>query len=358
MSRTIRFHKFGAAEVLKCEEHEVAAPAPGEVQVRVEAIAISWYDVLWRQNLAPTQARLPAGIGHEMAGIVTAVGAGVDDLSVGDKVASFPAQSANDYPTYGELILMPRSALTRYPDILTPVQACTHYTPLLIAYFAYVDLARVKPGQSVLITDASHCAGPSFVQLGKALGAKVIAATKESEERNYLLGLGADHVIVTEEQDLLMQINKMSDKPMRNTEVLVAGSNSEARLTAVEMESSAGESRAKISIARAVGSILRPVRTNKGSSNRLRRRERAALIAGCPRKSFSAARVTLRSCIKVSKTISKFRSTRRKSLRFIWQDSLKGQRVVRTDLTGKVDKSSLSRLPFWDRSHHFRGFQP
>ena len=211
MSRTIRFHKFGSAEVLKCEEHEVAAPAPGEVQVRVEAIGISWYDVLWRQNLAPSPAHLPAGIGHEMAGIVTAVGAGVDDLAVGDKVASFPAESANAYPTYGELILMPHSALTRYPDILTPVQASTHYTPLLIAYFAYVDLARIKPGQSVLITDASHCAGPSFVQLGKALGAKVIAATKEGEEREYLLGLGADHVIVTEEQDLLMQINKITD---------------------------------------------------------------------------------------------------------------------------------------------------
>ncbi|WP_407728635.1 zinc-dependent alcohol dehydrogenase family protein [Pseudomonas helleri] len=211
MSRTIRFHKFGPAEVLKCEEHPVAVPAPGEVQVRVEAIGISWYDVLWRQNLAPSPARLPAGIGHEMAGIVTAVGEGVDDLAVGDKVASFPAESANAYPTYGELILMPRSALTRYPDILTPVQASTHYTPLLIAYFAYVDLARIKPGQSVLITDASHCAGPSFVQLGKALGAQVIAATKESEEREYLLGLGADHVIVTEEQDLLMQVNKITD---------------------------------------------------------------------------------------------------------------------------------------------------
>lgn len=211
MSRTIRFHKFGPAEVLKCEEHPVAVPVHGEVQVRVEAIGISWYDVLWRQNLAPSPARLPAGIGHEMAGIVTAVGEGVDDLAVGDKVASFPAESANAYPTYGERILMPRSALTRYPDILTPVQASTHYTPLLIAYFAYVDLARIKPGQSVLITDASHCAGPSFVQLGKALGAKVIAATKESEEREYLLGLGADHVIVTEEQDLLMQVNKITD---------------------------------------------------------------------------------------------------------------------------------------------------
>ncbi|WP_017901838.1 zinc-dependent alcohol dehydrogenase family protein [Pseudomonas asplenii] len=211
MSRTIRFHKFGSAEVLKCEEHATSLPAPGEVQVRVEAIGISWYDVLWRQNLASSHARLPAGIGHEMAGVVTAIGDGVDDLAVGDKVASFPAQSPNDYPVYGEVIVMPRSSLTRYPDVLTPVQASVHYTPLLIAYFAYVDLARVKPGQFALITDASHCAGPAFVQLGKALGVKVIAATKTAEERDCLLALGAEKVVVTEEQDLLMQINKYTD---------------------------------------------------------------------------------------------------------------------------------------------------
>ena len=221
MSRTIRLHKFGPAEVLKCEEHQAATPASGEVQVRVQAIGISWYDVLWRQNLAPSRARLPAGIGHEMAGVVTKVGEGVTDLSVGDKVASFPGQSPNDYPTYGELIVMPRSALTRYPDVLTPIEASVHYTPLLIAYFAYVDLAKVKPGQTVLITDASHCAGPSFVQLGKALGVKVIAATKDAEERDCLLALGADHVIVTEEQDLLMQINKLTDS--RGVDVVLDG---------------------------------------------------------------------------------------------------------------------------------------
>ena len=221
MSRTIRLHKFGPAEVLKCEEHEAATPASGEVQVRVQAIGISWYDVLWRQNLAPSTARLPAGLGHEMAGVVTKVGEGVSDLSVGDKVASFPGQSPNDYPTYGELIVMPRSALTRYPDVLTPIEASVHYTPLLIAYFAYVDLAKVKPGQTVLITDASHCAGPSFVQLGKALGVKVIAATKDAEERDCLLALGADHVIVTEEQDLLMQINKLTDN--RGVDVVLDG---------------------------------------------------------------------------------------------------------------------------------------
>ena len=208
MLRTIRFHKFGPAEVLKCEEHEVASPAPGEVQVRVQAIGVSWYDVLWRQNLAPSHAQLPAGIGHEMAGVVTALGAGVDDLAIGDKVASFPAESPNQYPVYGEVILMPRTALTRYPDVLTPVQAAVHYTPMLMAYFAYAELARAKPGQVALVTDASHCAGPAFVQLGNALGLKVLAATKSSDERDCLLSLGADKVIVTEEQDLLMQVNK------------------------------------------------------------------------------------------------------------------------------------------------------
>jgi D-arabinose 1-dehydrogenase-like Zn-dependent alcohol dehydrogenase len=86
MSRMIRFHKFGAAEVLRCEEQAEPSAAVGEVQIRVEAIGVSWYDVLWRQNLAPSQARLPAGIGHEMAGVVTAVGDGVDDIAVGDRV--------------------------------------------------------------------------------------------------------------------------------------------------------------------------------------------------------------------------------------------------------------------------------
>ncbi|MBC3948633.1 MULTISPECIES: zinc-dependent alcohol dehydrogenase family protein [Pseudomonas] len=221
MSRTIRFHQFGPAEVLKIEEHPVALPAPGEVQVRVQAIGISWYDVLWRQNLAPSQARLPAGIGQEMAGVVTAVGEGVDDLKVGDKVASFPAADPNQHPVYGEIIVMPRTSLTRYPDVLTPVQASVHYTSLLVAYFAYVDLARIKPGQTALVTDASHCSGPSFVQLGKALGLKVIAVTKTDDAREYLLSLGADKVVVTEEQDLLMAVNKYTDN--RGVDVVLDG---------------------------------------------------------------------------------------------------------------------------------------
>lgn len=225
MSRTIRFHQFGPAEVLKVEELPVAQPAPGEVQVRVQAIGVTWYDVLWRQNLASSQAQLPAGLGSEMAGVITAVGEGVDDLKVGDKVASFPSANPNVHPVYGEHIVLPRTSVTKYPDILTPNQAAVHYTPMLVAYFAYVELARVKEGQVALITDAGHCAGPAFLQLGKALGLKVIAAIKTDDEegtsRKYLTSLGADKVVVTEEQDLLLTVNKYTDK--RGVNVVLDG---------------------------------------------------------------------------------------------------------------------------------------
>lgn len=210
MSRAIRFHQFGAADVLKCEDHVVRQPAAGEVLVRVQAIGVNWYDVLWRQNLALSQVRLPAGIGYEMAGVVTAVGADVTDLKVGDAVASFPAESANDYPVYGDEALLPRIGLTRYPDILSPIEAAGFFTPLLIAYFAYKDLARCQQGQTVLVTDASHCAGPAFVQMGRALGARVLAATKDAGEKEFLLELGAETVILTEEQDLVERVNKLT----------------------------------------------------------------------------------------------------------------------------------------------------
>lgn len=211
MSHMIRFHKFGDADVLQYEELPTPTPGPGEVLVRVQAVGLSWSDVLWRQNLAAEQARLPAGMGSELAGTIEALGEGVDDLELGTPVASFPASTANRYPTWGDLVLMPRYALTRYPEVLSPLQASVHYTALLFAYFALVDLSKLQPGQHVLITEASHCLAPQTVQLAKALGANVIASTSEAGNREFLRELGADKVVVTEEQDLVLEIERYTD---------------------------------------------------------------------------------------------------------------------------------------------------
>ncbi|MBB6342852.1 NADPH:quinone reductase-like Zn-dependent oxidoreductase [Pseudomonas fluvialis] len=211
MSRIIRFHQFGEADVLKIEERQSPVPAAGEVLIGVEAIGVSWYDVLWRQNLAPTPAHLPATPGHEVAGVVLALGEGVDDLAVGDKVASFPGHSLNRYPGYAEQVVLPRSSLTLYPETLTAQQASGHYQPSLVGWFGFVELAKLKSGETVLVTAASQCWGPYIVQIGKALGARVIAATEYADDADYLRELGADAVILTEEQDLVSRVVKLTD---------------------------------------------------------------------------------------------------------------------------------------------------
>lgn len=211
MSRIIRFHQFGPADVLRYEQRDVPQPGIGEVLIAVKAIGISWNDVLWRQDLAPRHAQLPAGLGSEIAGEVLAVGEAVDGFSVGDRVASFPGHDLNRYPLYGEQVLLPHTSLVHHPEMLSAVEACIHYTPALVSYFALVELAKLETGQFVLVTQARHCTGPSAVQMAKALGARVIATCDTAEDRAFLRELGAETVIVTEEEDLVGRLQKVTD---------------------------------------------------------------------------------------------------------------------------------------------------
>jgi len=211
MSRIIRFHQFGPAEVLRYEERPVPVAGSGEVLIGVRAIGVSWNDVLWRQDLAPRHARLPAGLGSEVAGEVLAVGEGVEGFVVGDRVAGFPAHDLNQYPLYAEHALLPQQALVHYPDMLEAGEAAIHYTPMLVSYFALVELAQLEPGQHVLINQAAHCTGPAAVQLARALGGRVIATCDTSEDRDYLRELGAETVIVTEEEDLVGRLQKVTE---------------------------------------------------------------------------------------------------------------------------------------------------
>jgi NADPH:quinone reductase-like Zn-dependent oxidoreductase len=212
MPRVIRFHQFGPPEVLKIEEQPVEAPGKGEVLVRAEAIGVSWNDALWRQDIAPQHARLPAGLGNELAGVIEAVGDGVVGYQVGDRIASFPGgHDVNVYPAYGEQVRLPVTSITHYPDVLSPEEACVHYLGQLIGYFAFNHLAHVQAGQRVLITNACHCSGPATLQLARQTGAQVFATTDDSEDREYLQALGAERVIVTEEEDLVSRLAKLTD---------------------------------------------------------------------------------------------------------------------------------------------------
>lgn len=206
MTKIVRFHKFGPAEVLKIEHSEVREPGPNEVRIKVAAIGLNFAEVMWRQNEYIETPSLPSGLGYEVSGYVEQAGPGVKDFKVGDKVASFPAHNQGDYSSYGELVIMPASSITRYPERLSEIEAASYLMAYLTGYFALHTLAGLNSGATVVITAASSSTGIAAIELAKAAGAKVIATTRTSRKRATLKEAGADAVVATEEENLVERI--------------------------------------------------------------------------------------------------------------------------------------------------------
>src|SRR5271163_3508011 len=177
-SKVIRFHKTGGPEVLRIEEIRRPKPTGNEVLVRVQAVALSRPDLVWREGSYFEEPEFPAQIGYDAAGVVESVGPEVKNLNVGDRVSTFPTVSLLDYTAHGETMVYPETALHVYPENLTPVQAAAVNTGLFTAYFALVELAGLKRDQYVVVTAASSSMGVAAIQMSRAIGAKSIAVTR------------------------------------------------------------------------------------------------------------------------------------------------------------------------------------
>jgi NADPH:quinone reductase-like Zn-dependent oxidoreductase len=170
------------------------------------------------------QPQLPARLGYEVAGVVEAVGEGVDKRWIGKKVATIPSFSQNRYGTLGEEALVPATALGEYPANLSTVEASAIWMQYLTAYGALVMAGGVKTGDFVSIPAASSSVGLAAIQIAKAEGATAIAVTRSSKKRAELLALGADHIIATEEEDYVARIKEITGgKGVRLTFDPVAG---------------------------------------------------------------------------------------------------------------------------------------
>src|SRR5271166_2918202 len=147
--------------------------------------------------------KLPAGIGYEAAGVVEEVGPDVDKNWVGKRVATIPAFSMNDYAMLGEEVIAPAAALGEYPAKLSPVEGAAVWMQYLTAYGALIAIAHLPKGDFVVISAASSSVGIAATEIAKAEGAISIATTRKSYKKAELLSLGADHVIATEEEDIV-----------------------------------------------------------------------------------------------------------------------------------------------------------
>jgi NADPH:quinone reductase-like Zn-dependent oxidoreductase len=207
----VRFHEVGGPEVLRIEEEKQKQPGKGEVRLKVQAVGLNRAESLFIRGQYLEPPKLPAGVGYEGAGVVEAVGPDVDKNWVGKRVAIIPSFSMNDYAMLGEEVIAPAAALGEYPAKLSPVEGAAVWMQYLTAYGALIAIAHLGKGDFVVIPAASSSVGIAATQIAKVEGAISIATTRKNNKKPELLSLGADHVIATEEEDIVARVREITD---------------------------------------------------------------------------------------------------------------------------------------------------
>lgn len=210
MSKIVRFEKTGDADVLKIVDEPPTAPADGEVRIKVEAIGLNRAEVLFRQGLYLEKPTFPARIGYEAAGIVDAIGQGVKGFKKGDRVSTIPSFQMSKYGVYGEFAVVPANSVAHYPDNLSPEEGASIWMQYMTAYGALVELGKMKAGDYVVITAASSSVGIAAIQICQDMGAIAIATTRGASKKQRLLDAGAHHVVVTDEEDMVVRIREIT----------------------------------------------------------------------------------------------------------------------------------------------------
>jgi len=172
-------------------------PGSNEVLIRTHAIALNFPDLLMIEGKYQVRHETPFVPGRDAAGVITAVGADVTHLRIGDSVMCQVA-----YGAWAEEIIAPAARCYAMPPSAPFVAAAAMITPYNTAYVALVARAKLQKGEVVLVTGASGSVGTALVQLAKAMGAFVIAAVSSEHKSDYVRALGADSVIVTAGLDL------------------------------------------------------------------------------------------------------------------------------------------------------------
>ena len=206
MTHAIRIHEQGGPDVLRWEEVEVGAPGPGEVRLRQTAAGLNFLDV-YHRNGAYKLPELPTALGMEAAGVVEEVGAGVDDLKPGDRVAYAGYKPG----AYAEARIMPADRLVPLPDSIDDRQAAAMMLQGMTAEYLLRRTYTVQPGQTVLFHAAAGGVGSIACQWLKQLGATVIGTVGTDEKAELARAHGCDHPIVYSRENFVERVKEITD---------------------------------------------------------------------------------------------------------------------------------------------------
>ena len=204
MSKAVRFHKVGGPEVLVYEDVEVGNPGEGQARVRHHAIGLNFIDTYHRSGLYPLP--LPSGLGLEGAGVVEAVGPGVDYLQAGDRVA----YAGGPPGSYSEVRLIPADRLVKLPDAISYQTAAAMMLKGMTTQYLIRSTYPVKAGQTVLFHAAAGGVGLIACQWLKALGATVIGTVGSDAKAELAKAHGCDHTIVYTRENFVERVKEIT----------------------------------------------------------------------------------------------------------------------------------------------------
>jgi NADPH2:quinone reductase len=206
MTKAVRIHRPGGPEVLVYEDVELASPGPGDASVRQEAIGLNFIDTYQRSGLYPLP-ELPWTLGMEGAGIVEAVGEGVSEVAVGDRVG----YAGPPIGAYAEARLIPAARLVILPgEISTEQAACVMLQGMTTEYLLN-RCYRVQSGDKVLIHAAAGGVGLMACAWAKELGATVIGTVSSPEKAALAAEHGCDHPIIYTKEDFAARVMDITD---------------------------------------------------------------------------------------------------------------------------------------------------
>ena len=205
MTHAIRLHQTGAPELMQWESIALPPPAAGEVRLRHHAIGLNYIDTYHRSGLYPLP--LPSGLGPEAAGVVEAVGEGVSEVAVGDRVAYATAPLG----AYAEARNVPADVLVPLPAVVSFEQGAAVMMQGLTAQYLLRRTYRVQAGDTILVHAAAGGVGTIMCQWAKALGATVIGTVGSEHKAELARANGCDHPIVYTRENFARRVRELTD---------------------------------------------------------------------------------------------------------------------------------------------------
>ena len=205
MAQAIRFDTVGGPEVLRLETVTVGEPGPGQARVRHTGIAVNFIDIYVRTGRSP--AALPSGLGSDAVGVVEAVGAGVVDIQVGDRVGYLIGPQG----AYSDVRVMPAEVLIRLPDGISDSTAATLMMKGMTAQYLFRQVYPLQGGETILYHAAAGGVGLIACQWARALGVTMIGTVSTDEKAALAQANGCTHTIVTSRENIVDRVKQITN---------------------------------------------------------------------------------------------------------------------------------------------------